>query len=108
MRSIKTYFLWVVTTGKKSELVSYQLKDAVQNWYTQWRDNRAFRAGPIIWKVFRRALIDWFFPRETRDKVKEFINLYQEGISVIHYSFKFTKLYKYAPSLVSNLKNEMS
>ena len=40
--------------------------------------------------------------------IEEFINLYQGGKSVIDYSLKFTKLSKYAPSLVSDRRDEMS
>ena len=40
--------------------------------------------------------------------MEEFINLHQAGMSVLDYSLKFTKLSKYAPSLVSNPRDEMS
>ena len=40
--------------------------------------------------------------------VEEFINLCQGGMSLLDYSLKFTKLYKYDPSLVSNPRYEMS
>ena len=40
--------------------------------------------------------------------MEEFINFYQGGMSVLDYFLKFTKLSKYAPSLVSNTKDEMS
>ena len=40
--------------------------------------------------------------------MKEFINLRQGGMSVLGYTSKFTKLSKYAPSLVSNPRDEMS
>ena len=38
----------------------------------------------------------------------EFINLYQRGMCFHEYSLKFTKLLKYAPSLVSDPRDEMS
>ena len=44
--------------------------------------------------------------RET--KVKEFINLKQGSITVREYSLKFVKLSKYATSLVSNGRDEIS
>ena len=40
--------------------------------------------------------------------MEKFINLGQGGMSVLDYSLKFTKLSKYAPSLVSNPRDEMS
>ena len=40
--------------------------------------------------------------------MEEFINLRQGGVSVLYYYLNFTKLSKYAPSLVSNSRDEMS
>ena len=40
--------------------------------------------------------------------MEEFINFYQGGMSAFDYSLKFTKLSKYAPSLVSNPRDEMN
>ena len=37
----------------------------------------------------------------------EFINLHQGGMNVLEYSLKFTKLSKYAPSLVSDPRDKM-
>jgi len=98
-----------VTSIEKAELVGYQLKDVGQVLYTQWKNNRPLRAGPISWEVFKNAFLDRFFPRVKREaKVEEFINLRQGGMSVEEYALKFTKLSKYAPSLVSNPRDEMS
>ena len=59
--------------------------------------------------MFRRAFLDQFFTREKREvKVEEFINLRQGGISVQEYFLKFTKKSKFASSLVSNPRDEMS
>ena len=61
------------------------------------------------WEVFKKAFIDRFFPRENWEaKVVEFINFRQGGMSVLEYSLKFTKLSKYATSLVSDPRDEMS
>ena len=50
-----------------------------------------------------------FFPREMRDaKVEEFINLKHGFIKVGEYSLKFAKLSRYATSLVSNNRDEMT
>ena len=67
------------------------------------------RGGPWTWEIFKKAFRDRFFPREIREsKVVDFINLLQGGMSVHKYSLKFTKLSKYAPSLVSDPRDEMS
>ena len=88
-----------LTSNEKFELASYQLMDVAQTWYTNWRDNRSLRESHITCEVFRRDLLDHFFPRDKREaKVEEFINLHQGGMSVQEYSLRFTKLSKYAPS----------
>ena len=63
----------------------------------------------MTWEVFKKEFLDRFFPREKReDNLMDFINLSQGGISVLEYSLKFTKLSKYAPSLVSDPTDEMN
>ena len=43
-----------VISNEKADLAIYQLKDVAQTWYTQWKDNRALRAGPKSWEIFVR------------------------------------------------------
>ena len=63
----------------------------------------------MTWEIFKKAFLDRFFQREKREsKVEEFINLHQGGMCVLYYSLKFAKLTKYAPSLVSNPRDEMN
>ena len=50
-----------------------------------------------------------YFPCERREvKVEEFIKVKQGNMSVEEYSLKFSMLYRYSPSLVSDPKDEMS
>ena len=80
-----------------------------QTWHTQWNDTRALRVGPVSWKIFRKDFADRYFPREKRKtKVEDIINLYQRGMSVQEYSLEFTKLSKYASSMVSNPRDEIN
>lgn len=65
--------------------------------------------GLITWKIFKRDFLDRFFLREKREaRVQEFINLRQVGFSVFYYSLKFTKFSRYAPSSVSDPRDEIS
>ena len=74
-----------------------------------WQDSRALGGGPITWDLFKMDFIEWFFPREMKKaKVVVFINLKQSSMSVRDYSMKFVILSRYATSLVSNSKDEMS
>ena len=98
-----------VTSRKKAELVSYQLIDVSQIWYTQWKDNRPEESGPIEWEEFKEAFLGKYFHREKMEvKVEEFINIKQGNMSVEEYSLKFSTLSRYAPSLLCNPRDEMS
>ena len=50
-----------------------------------------------------------YFPCERREvKVNEFINIKQGNISIEEFSLYFSILTRYAPSVVSNTRDEMS
>jgi len=50
-----------------------------------------------------------FFPRELREaKVREFLTLKQESMSVHEYNLKFTQLSCYAPEMVDDMRTRMS
>ena len=60
-------------------------------------------------EIFKKAFLDRFFLRDKMGaKVVDFINLHQGCMSVHEYSLKFTKLSKYASSLVFDPRDEMS
>ncbi|KAK4726954.1 hypothetical protein R3W88_031871 [Solanum pinnatisectum] len=76
---------------------------------TMASSNRLIGVGPIDWEVLKKVFFDRFFPHEKREaKVEEFINHRQGSMNVHEYSLKFTLLSMYAPSLVSNPRDEMS
>ena len=85
------------------------MKDVSHVWYTQWKGNRPVQSIPIEWEEFMKAFLGKYFPRERRMvKVKEFINLKLGNMSVEKCCLKFSMLSRYDPSLVSNLRDEMS
>ncbi|XP_069149754.1 uncharacterized protein [Solanum lycopersicum] len=97
------------TDNEKLELASYQLKDVAQTWCKMWQDSRVLGGVPVTWELFQTIFLEKFFPREMREaKVEEFINLKQGSMTVKEYSLKFVKLSRYATSLVSNSRDEMS
>ena len=105
----KILYVMGVSSSERAELATYQLKNVAQTWYVKWTDNRPLRGGSVTWKIFMAAFLDQFFPREMREeKVMEFINLCRGGRSVHQYSLEFIKFSKYAPSLVSDLRDQMS
>ena len=61
------------------------------------------------WELFEIAFLEIFFSRENREvKVEEFINLKKGSTTAGEYSLNFLKLSRYATSLVSNNRDEMS
>ena len=63
-----------VSSNEKVELATYQLNYVAQTLYTEWKDNRVFKVGPVSWEVFRKAFLDRLFSRDKREaKVEEFI-----------------------------------
>ncbi|WMV30038.1 hypothetical protein MTR67_023423 [Solanum verrucosum] len=90
------------------ELASYKLKCIARIWYDKWKKNRA-EAGPLLsWAVFESAFLERFFPRELReDKVREFMNLKQEALSVQEYNLLFIQLSHYAPKMVADMRSRI-
>ena len=69
---------------------------------------RQLRGGLVSWEIIKAAFLCRFFLRDMREeKVTEFINLRQGGKSVHEYSLEYIKLSKYAPSLVSDPRDQM-
>src|SRR5687767_12781856 len=65
--------------------------------------------APPSWDEFKSAFLDHFFPLELREaKMREFMNLKQDNMTVREYSLKFTKLSKYATTIVANPRAKMS
>lgn len=66
-------------------------------------------ASPKDSEKFKKAFLSRFFSCEKRSvNMVEIINIKKGRMSVQKYSLKFTLLSKYAPSSVSNPRDEMS
>ncbi|WMV40817.1 hypothetical protein MTR67_034202, partial [Solanum verrucosum] len=75
----------------------------------QWKKGRAEGAPTVGWAVFAKAFLGRFFRREIREaKVREFLTLKQESMSVHEYSLKFTQMSHYAPEMVVYMRSMMS
>ena len=74
-----------------------------QVWYTQWTDNRPVKSGPLEWEEFKEVFCGKYIPHERREsKEQEFFNLKKGNMRVEEYSLKFSMLYIYDLSLMSN------
>lgn len=98
-----------VVDAKRVELAAYQLKGVSRIWFDQWKKNRAEGAPIVSWAVFEEASMGHLFPRELREaKVREFLTLKQESMSVHEYRLKFTQLSRNAPEMVADMRSMMS
>ncbi|WMV59177.1 hypothetical protein MTR67_052562 [Solanum verrucosum] len=99
----KVFEIMHVADAERVELVAYQIKGVARIWFDQWKKNRVEGAPLVSWVVFEEAFLRNFFPRELREaKVREFLTLTQDSLSIHKYSLKFTQLSRYAPEMVAN------
>ncbi|KAH0728063.1 hypothetical protein KY284_003928 [Solanum tuberosum] len=90
------------------ELVAYQMKNVARTWFDQWKGGRVDDAPPASWVCFEEAFLGSFFPRELKEaKVRKFLTLKQDSLSVHEYGLKFTQLSRYAPEMVANMRGRM-
>ena len=50
----------------------------------------------------------FFSPEFKESKVREFLTMKQDSVSVHEYGLKFTLLYHYAPEMVKDMRSRMS
>jgi len=59
--------------------------------------------------MFVEAFLGRYFPRELREaKVRQFLTLKQESMTVHKYSLKFIQLSCYAPKMVADMRSRIS
>ncbi|WMV32871.1 hypothetical protein MTR67_026256 [Solanum verrucosum] len=105
----KMFEVMRVADAERVELVTYQLKSIARIWFDQWKKGRAEGASILSWAMFESAFIGRLFSRELREaKLREFLTLKQESMSVHEYSLRFTQLSRYALEMVADMRSIMS
>ncbi|KAH0705892.1 hypothetical protein KY285_010419 [Solanum tuberosum] len=85
------------------------MKGVSRIWFDQWKKNRVESAPPASWTCFEEPFLGRFFPRELKEaKVREFLTLKQDSLSVHEYSLRLTQLSRYAPKMVTDMRRRMS
>ena len=81
------------TNEQKMAYTTYKLTNEAKRW---WQDKKAVLAAnlgseiAITWDIFKHEFNRHFFPRVVQEaKAQEFLELVQEGMSVIEYAAKF-------------------
>lgn len=97
----KTFTVLPCTEEEKVSRAAYMLQGSAHDWWLmvqrQHEDD-----GLLTWNGFRDAFYDKYFPESVRrQKEDEFIKLQQRSKTVAEYEADFTRLSKFAPSLVA-------
>ena len=80
---------WIV---ERVEFVAYKLMSVSRTLFDQWKDGRDEGARYSCWACFKEACLGRFFPRELKEsKVREFLMLKEDFISVHEYELKSSK-----------------
>ncbi|WMV40811.1 hypothetical protein MTR67_034196 [Solanum verrucosum] len=104
----KVFEVMHVSDVERVELAAYQLKSVARIWFDHWKKGRVEGAPIVSWVVFESAFIGSFFPRELREvKVREFLTIKKESMSVHEYSLKFTN-FPVMLRMVANMRSMMS
>ncbi|WMV33392.1 hypothetical protein MTR67_026777 [Solanum verrucosum] len=105
----KVVELMRIDDAKRVELASYQLKGVARISYGQWKKKRAEGAPLLSCVILENAFLGSFFLCDLKDaKVRDFLNIKQESMSVHEYSPKFTQLSYYSLEMVAAIKSRMS
>ncbi|KAK8913645.1 hypothetical protein KSP39_PZI023490 [Platanthera zijinensis] len=89
-----------VSEDQKVMLAAYQLKGLAKSW---WMREKEGMVGGCTWASFKEILMRKFLPGVERDRLmNDFLHLKQRQLTVSGYEIEFSKLSRFAPSLVSS------
>lgn len=99
----KAFELMGSNDAQKVTLAVYQLQGSAYDWWLMEQRRNEGNPDPVTWERFKAALTDKYFPRTVRvQKERDFIRLEQGDRTVTEYEAEFSKLSKYAPTLVAD------
>ena len=86
---------------ERIRFATYLLQGEAYDW---WLVEEQRRGGQTIsWEQFKEIFFDKYFPRSVQRRMEsEFLKLEQRNLSVAQYEAEFTRLARFAPSIVSN------
>ena len=90
------------STTRAVEIAAYQLESLAEWWYKNMLQARPVRLPPMTWEEFTEAFMMRFLSASTRARfATKFKTLTQtQGMTIVEYDAKFTKLSCYALHLV--------
>ena len=98
-----------VADVERVEIAANLLKYVSRNDFDQWKEGRDEIAPHPSWVCFDKSFLGHFFPHEFKEaKVREFLTLKKDSLSVYECEMKFTQLSRYAPEMVKDMRSRMS
>ncbi|KAF3772861.1 hypothetical protein EJ110_NYTH56560 [Nymphaea thermarum] len=89
-----------VPGGNKVNFGSYMLKGDAQRWWKSTREIQFTDQQTISWRQFRDSFFSTYFPVQARNKkMREFLDLQQNHLSLEEYITKYRHLEAYCPHL---------
>ena len=106
----RIFSIMEVSDNQRVALATFMLEgDAQYLWEATQRRLDPNSSHIITWAEFTQAFYNKYFPASfRRAKEREFLNLKQGDLSVAEYEVKFTKLSRFAPTLVSDETSKCS
>ncbi|WMV37414.1 hypothetical protein MTR67_030799 [Solanum verrucosum] len=105
----KVFEVMHVADTERVELAAYQQKNVARTWFDQWKEGRGEDAPPASWGCFEEAFLGNFFPRELKEaKVREFLTLKQDSLSVHEYRLKFAQISRYVAEMGADMRSRMN
>ncbi|KAF3775238.1 hypothetical protein EJ110_NYTH50930 [Nymphaea thermarum] len=89
-----------VPGGNKVNFGSYMLKGDAKRWWKSTREIQFADQQTIYWRQFRDSFFSTYFPVQARNKkMREFLDLQQNHLSLEEYITKYRHLEAYCPHL---------
>ncbi|KAF3787666.1 hypothetical protein EJ110_NYTH22551 [Nymphaea thermarum] len=89
-----------VPGGNKVNFGSYMLKGDAKRWWKSTREIQFVDQQTISWRQFRDSFFSTYFPVQARNKkMREFLDLQQNHLSLEEYVAKYRHLKAYCPHL---------
>ena len=89
-----------VPEADRVDVVSIQLTDLAHIW---WTNELTRLEAPVTWETFSEAFLEKFFPETAKFEMeRKFTHLTQGNRSVDEYAAEFTRLSRFAPTLVAD------
>ena len=101
----KVFRVLECSEGEKVAYVAYMLREIAYDWWRLEEEKRGQEIEPWTWELFKSVFYEKYFPKGIRfQKEKEFFKLTQGNMIVAQYEAEFSRLAKFALTMVVDEK----